>query len=167
MAKKIQWTKYVSNITKFFDKFKGNKKKSLFLQGQQGIVFGEDAPDKKFKIYEGDSNFVITETDFKKISRVKGIEAVTVVTPYKLRVGIAKLFDENEVLLKIDNLIDPFNNVHKEIIDYYQDKAKSKFIDFIIYEDMYKMIHISDEMSKDNICDGFLILDSKDAVRGV
>lgn len=165
MPKDIVWEKFVSGVTKFFSRLKG--KKGLYLQGPEGIMFEEDAPDKKFNIHDGNCNFIVMESDFKKISKVPGVEAVTQLTPYKIRVAVAKLFNEKIVLDKINKAIDPFNGVHNEIVSEYINLAKGKYSDFVLYEDMYKMIHITNESGKLAICDGFLIFDSQTKPTGV
>lgn len=164
MPKEIVWTPYISGITKFFKHLKG--KKGLFLQGPQGIIFEDDAPDKKFNLFNGDCNFLITINDYNKIATVLGVEAIFPVTPYKVRIGIAKMFDEKQVLEKINEKIDPFKGIHLKIINEYVQAAKNKYEDFIVYEDFNSMINIG-KSSEYNSIDGFLISSGQIPKNGV
>lgn len=164
MSKEIVWIKYISGITKFFNKLKG--KKGLFLQGPQGIIFEDDAPDKKFNLYEGSCNFIVTVKDYETIAKTPGVEAIFPVTPYRIRIAIARMFNEKEVLNKINDRIDPYKNIHKMIIDEYTVLAKRKFNDFILYEDFYGMLNIS-SASTANAIDGFLISSGEIPKNGV
>lgn len=163
ITKEIVWSKYESGITKFL---KG-KKKNIFMQGNNGVFFPDEAPDKRFNLYDGDCNFVVTETDFVRIAKIPGVEGITPMTPYKLRIAVAKLFNADQVLLAISKAINPFKDVHNEIIGVFKVLAEKKFADFVIYEDFNRMIHITDQKTRDTITDGFLILDSQMKPSGV
>lgn len=154
MSKDIIWTKYTSSITKFFSKFP--KKRGLYLQGPQGILFDDEAPDKKFNLYDGATNFLISEKDFIKIASVKGVEAIFPVTPYKVRVGIAQLFNDKEILQKINEVIDPFKGIHEKIISEYTNIAKKYNPEYVLYEDIYSLINITNKTDAAKI-DGFTI----------
>lgn len=159
MSKDIVWSKYVSSVTKFFDKIKN--KKGFFLQSGNGLMFEDEAPDKKFNLYEGDCNFLITEKDYIRMASVPGVEVILPVTPYKVRVGIAKLFNDKEVLKNIDEKIDPFKGIHQKIIYEYSDIAKLKYDDYVVYEDMWSMVHIDSKANMNNIDNAFLICSGK------
>lgn len=164
MNKKIIWNKYISPETKFYARFK--TKKELFLNGPNGIVFPDDAADKKFNIYEGDCNFIVTVKDFNKIAKVSGVEMAYPVTPYKVRVGIAKMFSDKEVLKNIDNAVNPFDGIHDEIISKYLDQAKQSYKNYMLYEDFSGMIKIAEESQEQEI-DGFIIFRKNPKPSGV
>lgn len=154
MSKDIIWTKYTSSITKFFSKFP--KKKGLYLQGPQGIMFEDEAPDKKFNLYDGATNFIIGEKDYIKMASVSGVEAIFPVSPYRVRVGIAQLFKDKEVLQKIDEVIDPHKGIHERIIKEYTSVAEKHNPEYILYEDIYSLINITDKANASKM-DGFVI----------
>jgi hypothetical protein len=73
--KKINWEKYISSVTKFYNRAKKDKtKKSPILFTNNGVMFEDDAPDKMFNIYRGDCDFVVTKRDYNKILGLPGIE---------------------------------------------------------------------------------------------
>lgn len=158
MSRDIVWTKYTSSITKFFSKFP--KKKGLYLQSPQGIMFEDEAPDKKFNLYDGAANFIIGEKDYIKIASISGVEAIFNVTPYKIRVGIAQLFDDKKVLQKINEAIDPFKGIHQRIIHEYEATAQQINPNYVIYEDLHSMINVTDKTEAQKI-DGFMICSGK------
>jgi hypothetical protein len=166
MSKKIIWSKYTSPETKFYKKMK--KKEGSFLTTSNGILFPENAQDRRFNMYEGDCNFMVSISDFKKISSIQGIEMAYAVTPYKVRVGIAKLFNDKEVLNNVDKRIDPFDGVHEEIVTRYLQLAKQKYEDYLVYEDMHGMIHTSSEDNANKIDElAFVIFRKNNSSSGV
>jgi len=158
MPKNIIWKKYISGVTKFFNKLKG--KKGMYLQSSQGLMFEDETPDKRFNLYEGVCDFLITENDYRKMASVLGVEAIFPVSGYKVRVGVAELFNEKEVLKKIEEAIDPFKGIHDKVISEYLNVAEKKYSEYVIYEDLYGMINIGDK-SKSSDVDGFLISSGK------
>lgn len=160
----IKWSKYISPETKFYEKMRS--KKGLYITGQNGIIFPDSVPDKKFNLFEGHANFAITNSDFELIKRIKGVELAYPISAYRVMVGIAKMFDEKQVLLNIDRAIDPYVGVHDEIINRYKIEAMGKYPDYIIFEDCYGMISITEEKNEPNI-DGFMILRANQKPSGV
>lgn len=166
MSKKIIWTKYTSPETKFYKKMKD--KQASFLTTSNGILFPENAQDKKFNMYEGDCNFIVTVGDFKKISSVIGVEISYPVTPYKIRIGVAKLFNDEDVLSRINKVINPYEGVHEEIVTKYLQLAKQKYENYLVYEDMYGMIHVDDGVNANKIDElAFVIFRKNNPCSGV
>lgn len=162
--KTIQWSKYISPESKFYEKYKN--KKGLFITGQNGIVFPDDLPDKKFNMYEGLANFMISVKDFEDIKNTPGIELIYPVTGYRIRLGIAPTFNDKEVLTKIDRKLDPYTGVHDEIVSKYLGLAKLKYPDYILFEDYNKMICVTDEKNEPNLL-GFTIFRANPRPSGV
>lgn len=153
--KKIIWEKYVSPITKFYDKNR-RKKRSSLLMNSGGIMFEDMAPDKLFNIYDGDTDFLVTNNDFYTIASLKGVEDCKVLTPYKIRVCVAKMFDKDIVLNGIILALNPSMGIHDEIINAYKEIAAGTHNEYVIYEDIYGGINVTTP-DKYDITEGFLI----------
>tara|TARA_R110002020_G_scaffold95727_6_gene229487 strand:- start:643 stop:1116 length:474 start_codon:yes stop_codon:yes gene_type:complete len=53
---------------------------------------------KQFKFWTGHSNFRLTEEYFSVIGTVAGVETLDILTPYRFRIGIGKLFTDRSVM---------------------------------------------------------------------
>lgn len=160
LIKTIEWTKFVSPITKFYENRRKKKKAdNMYLFSKGSIIFEDEAPDKIFKIYHGDTNFIIHKQDFLKIARTPGIESCMVLTPYKVQIGIAQLFDEYDVIKEVNKRINPILGIHSQIIDTYKKVAEIFQKKFILYQDPLGMINVTNKENYDKT-DGFLIYDS-------
>ena len=59
-----------------------------------------------FKFWVGHTNFKITPKFYRIMSNVDGIESIDVFTPYRFRIGIAKLFTDRTVMSQVrENLV--------------------------------------------------------------
>lgn len=81
------------------NEFQGN-----FLVGPAGIIpFHEgNRPSVLFNFWRADTNFRITNKMVDLLAWVDGVESFTPMTPYRFRISIGKLFDEETVLKSID-----------------------------------------------------------------
>tara|TARA_R110002167_G_scaffold9835_4_gene45428 strand:+ start:5856 stop:6308 length:453 start_codon:yes stop_codon:yes gene_type:complete len=60
-----------------------------------------------FKFWVGHSNFKLLNSHRKIIGSVRGVEAMDILTPYRFRIAVAKLFVDREVMLEVrKSLID-------------------------------------------------------------
>ena len=64
-----------------------------------------------FKFWVGHTNFKITPKFHRIMSNVEGVESVDVFTPYRFRIGIAKLFKDRTVM----------SQIRKNLVDYIED----------------------------------------------
>ena len=64
-----------------------------------------------FKFWVGHTNFKITPKFHHIMSNVEGVESIDVFTPYRFRIGIAKLFKDRTVM----------SQVRKNMVDYIQE----------------------------------------------
>ena len=64
-----------------------------------------------FKFWVGHTNFKITPQFHRIMSNVEGVESIDVFTPYRFRIGIAKLFKDRTVM----------SQVRKNMVDYIQE----------------------------------------------
>jgi len=64
-----------------------------------------------FKFWVGHTNFKITPKFHRIMSNVEGVESIDVFTPYRFRIGIAKLFKDRTVM----------SQVRKNMVDYIQE----------------------------------------------
>tara|TARA_R110000744_G_scaffold200354_1_gene319492 strand:- start:6904 stop:7350 length:447 start_codon:yes stop_codon:yes gene_type:complete len=51
-----------------------------------------------FKLWVGHSNFKILESHINVIGAVSGVESIDVLTPYRFRISVAKLFIDRDVM---------------------------------------------------------------------
>tara|TARA_R110000850_G_scaffold3852_8_gene18082 strand:+ start:3478 stop:3912 length:435 start_codon:yes stop_codon:yes gene_type:complete len=51
-----------------------------------------------FKLWVGHSNFKILESHINVIGAVSGVETIDVLTPYRFRISVAKLFIDRDVM---------------------------------------------------------------------
>ena len=53
---------------------------------------------KHFKLWVGHSNFKLTEDFYKVIGQQPGIEALDILTPYRFRIAVGKMFIDRDVM---------------------------------------------------------------------
>ena len=53
---------------------------------------------KYFKFWVGHSNFKLTKEFYKIIGRHPGIETLDILTPYRFRIAVGKLFVDRDVM---------------------------------------------------------------------
>lgn len=61
--------------------------------------------NKLFNLWVCSTNFVITNQMIRELDNTLGIESLDQLSPYKLRVGIGHLFNENEIRLEISKIL--------------------------------------------------------------
>lgn len=64
-------------------------------------VCRESLPIYHFKLWRCDTNFRITNEIHRIFNQTPGVETLDVITPYRLRVGVGKLFDDEIVKNRI------------------------------------------------------------------
>ena len=63
-----------------------------------------------FKLWVGHSNFKLTEEFFKIIGQSPGVEALDIMTPYRFRIAIGKLFVDRQIMKTVrDNMVSHMN----------------------------------------------------------
>tara|TARA_R100000008_G_scaffold61061_1_gene38473 strand:- start:104 stop:568 length:465 start_codon:yes stop_codon:yes gene_type:complete len=56
---------------------------------------------RKFKFWVGHSNFRLTEDYYGIIGPVEGVETLDILTPYRFRIGVGKMFVDREVMTSV------------------------------------------------------------------
>ena len=56
-----------------------------------------------FKFWVGHSNFKLTEDFYKIIGQQPGIEALDILTPYRFRIAVGKMFIDRDVMAEVRN----------------------------------------------------------------
>jgi len=56
---------------------------------------------KHFKFWVGHSNFKLTHVFYKVIGEILGIETLDIMTPYRFRIGIGKMFKDRTVMVNV------------------------------------------------------------------
>ena len=64
-----------------------------------------EAINKMFNFCTGHTNFSITPDVAVKIEKIEGIEVLDILTRYRFRIGIAKLFRDRNVMNKIQDIV--------------------------------------------------------------
>jgi hypothetical protein len=70
----------------------------------------ESMPSKVFNFWTANTNFNITTKIAEMISKVDGVEVLTVFTRYRFRIGVGKAFDELDVRRSINNHLNTLLN---------------------------------------------------------
>lgn len=63
------------------------------------------SPSKIFNMWVGHTNFPLTANMCKDISKVRGVEIYMTLSPYRFKIGIAKLFEEQDVMENIKQML--------------------------------------------------------------
>ena len=63
-------------------------------------------PYKDFNLWTGYTNFPLTHNMLEKICQVYGVETLQVITPYRLRLGVGKLFKPRDIMVSINKVLD-------------------------------------------------------------
>ena len=58
---------------------------------------------KKFKFWVGHSNFRLTEDYYGVIGPIEGVETLDILTPYRFRIGVGKMFVDRNVMVDVRN----------------------------------------------------------------
>lgn len=58
----------------------------------------ETKASNRFKLWVGHSNFKLTEDFYKVIGQQPGIEALDILTPYRFRIAVGKMFIDRDVM---------------------------------------------------------------------
>lgn len=90
------------NFHKFNEDVRGSMGPSII--GPHGIIPLQECnlPGRLFNFWMGHTNFDITGDVLNKLSMIPGVETVDVITRYRFRLGIGKVFDANEVKKAIE-----------------------------------------------------------------
>ena len=74
---------------------------------QMGVIpiMDHSLPGKVFKFWTGHTNFDITQSVAKKIEDISGVETLSILTRYRFRVGIGKMFQDRDVMHKIQKAV--------------------------------------------------------------
>jgi len=65
-------------------------------------ILNRNSPGKVFNLWIGHTNFKISDKIVKLIADTLGVETFDVYTPYRMRIGIGKLFQPKDVTHTID-----------------------------------------------------------------
>tara|TARA_R110000824_G_scaffold200479_1_gene384466 strand:- start:3678 stop:4142 length:465 start_codon:yes stop_codon:yes gene_type:complete len=64
-----------------------------------------------FKLWVGHSNFKLTEDFYKIIGQQPGIEALDILTPYRFRIAVGKMFVDRDVMKEVrDTMVKHIRN---------------------------------------------------------
>ena len=66
-----------------------------------------------FKLWVGHSNFKLTEDFYKIIGQQPGIEALDILTPYRFRIAVGRMFVDRDVMTGVRNeMVNYLENTH-------------------------------------------------------
>jgi len=103
--KQISWKKFDSQDDNENEEFEENKGMINGIVLQQ-ISHGSNSYDD-YNMFVGHCNFYLTQTLIEKIFYIEGTEALDVLSPYRFRVAVGKLFVVQDVL----------DNIEKQLIE--------------------------------------------------
>ena len=64
-----------------------------------------------FKLWVGHSNFKLTEDFYRVIGQQPGIEALDILTPYRFRIAVGKMFTDRDVMKEVrDTMVKHIGN---------------------------------------------------------
>lgn len=90
------------------------KTEQMMLFMKNGIPIIHDM-FKGFNVWTGHTTIPVSDFIGRKICNIRGVETFNPVSPYRIHVGVGKLFKPSEVLPKIDKL---FINMHNSGLVY-------------------------------------------------
>lgn len=81
------------------------------------------SPLRDRNFYIADVNFVLTDQHIKLISIVLGVEHIHALSPYSFSIIIGRLFNEEDVINKIESSLDVNRNLDIDTSDYIDDNS--------------------------------------------
>lgn len=115
---------------------------SIKIKNSLGIVNGSfyEFDTDSLNLWIGHTNFKLTKCDVDTIRKVDGVEILEILTRYRVRVGVAKLFDAATTLSKIGKALNieslsPTTNVVEldAKIKHVATKVSSKYTFWFVY----------------------------------
>jgi hypothetical protein len=61
----------------------------------------ETLASKYFKFWVGHTNFKLLNSYIETVGLIEGVETIDVLTPYRFRISIGKLFKDRDVMVEI------------------------------------------------------------------
>lgn len=123
----IPWKEYWDDINPAMPEIDGEE---LLIEKPAGLVMtpmgpypvlGNSHPEKVFNLWVGHANFDIIHTFHDEIEQISGVEVLEIMSRYRMKVGIAKLFDEDVVLKAIDGIVQKVvTNPLQKILQQYK-----------------------------------------------
>jgi len=65
-------------------------------------LLNHNSPGKIFNLWIGHTNFKISNKIMDVIANILGVESLDIYTPYRMRLGVGRLFQPKEVMHRID-----------------------------------------------------------------
>lgn len=123
MKKTIAWEKYKNPFEEMKDaQLETSEEETDYNDGYDELEEGQNQvpnmfmpipmsqmsmmdPFREFNLWTGHTNFVLNEAAVMQIQAVTGVETLNPISPYRMRLGIAKLFKPRDV----------FSAIHKQL----------------------------------------------------
>lgn len=99
--KEISWNKYPKDSDK--DILEDNS--VGMIVGSLGSVANNPNSYDEFDFWIANCNFYVTSKIVENLLKIEGIEALDILSPYRFRIAIAKLFSTKEVISDITQLL--------------------------------------------------------------
>ena len=79
---------------------------------------------RKFKFWVGHSNFRLTEDYYGVIGPTEGVETLDILTPYRFRIGVGKMFVDRNVMSNVrDNML-----AHLDVLEQKRDPSENDLV---------------------------------------
>lgn len=126
--RKVEWEKYSSKKESDEDDEDDEKNSALKTLLERNLKFVED----DYNLWILHTNFLIMEVDIENIASILGVECLDIFSPYRLRVGIGKLFEEEKIKNDISFVLNSSESLQlltddvkkqvEEILETFKDK---------------------------------------------
>lgn len=115
----IEWQKWESPFEKHIEE--------TYNEDERGLGYTKiflKILEKEFNLWTIHTNFYIDESVASAIELTEGVETIDVLSPYRARIGIGKLFDEETIQVQIRRSV-------QKILDRRTRGKKISFIDAV------------------------------------
>lgn len=115
----IEWTKWESPLTRYSEDEPYEEDKSMAYSKLFMKIL-----EKEFNLWTVHTNFYIDPNVARGIEFTEGVETLDIISPYRARVGIGRLFDEEDVQVRVRRSI-------QRSMDRRAKGAKVSFLDAV------------------------------------
>jgi len=84
-------------------------------------------PSNTFNFWIGHTNFRLTQNVIDIIEKVDGVEILDICTPYRLRLGIGRMFEGNKVKYDILTQVDEYLSYKEKYINALQEQSSEDY----------------------------------------
>lgn len=128
MQMRIEWYEWSSPLDNDDESYEDRESE----RGEQGLAYSRAflrALEKEFNLWTVHTNFYIDDAISQCIELTEGIETLDIISPYRARVGIGKLFDAENVQVAVRRNVQKIINRKNKKSGSYLEKLNKFFAD--------------------------------------